>query len=100
MADKVLKTPKKRGRPFSGQPGPGRPKGLKNKIPQDLKKRVLAVWEELEAKNKGLGAEADKDPRWFYENFLKPMLPKNVDLSHTFDEPLVDIVRKLRNEKK
>ena len=80
--------------------GPGRPKGCKNKIPNDIKLRVLAVWEDLEKKNKGLGDVAKKDPRWFYENFLKPMLPKNVDLSHTFDEPLIDIVRKLRNEQK
>ena len=82
------------------KPGPGRPKGSTDKIPRALKERVLAVWEDLEKKKKGLGDEAEKDPKWFYENFIKPMLPKNVDLSLTFDEPLIDIVRKLRNEQK
>ena len=80
-------------------PGPGRPKGLKNKLPLDLKKRVFAVWDQLEAEGKGLESEARKKPLWFYENFLKPMLPKNVDMTHNFDEPLIEIVRKLRAEK-
>lgn len=63
------------------QPGAGRPKGSKNKLPRDLKDRVLHVWEKLEAEGKGLYDEAEKDPPWFYANFVKPMLPKNVELT-------------------
>jgi hypothetical protein len=61
-------------------PGPGRPKGLKNKLPIDLKKRILAVWDQLEESGKGLGTEAEKDPQWFYTNMVKPILPKDVKL--------------------
>ena len=91
--------PNPRGNPKL-KAGPGRPKGSTDKIPRAIKDRILSVWNDLENKNKGLGDEAKKDPRWFYEHFVKPMVPKNVDLSLTFDEPLVDIVRKLRDEKK
>lgn len=63
------------------QPGAGRPKGMKNKIPRNLKDRILHVWNELEEKGMGLHDEAEKDPPWFYVNFVKPMLPKNVELT-------------------
>lgn len=61
-------------------PGPGRPKGCKNKITANLKDRVVEVWQSLEKKNIGLNTQAEKDPRWFLENFLKPMLPKDVKI--------------------
>ena len=67
--------------------GKGRPKGAKNKLPIDIKKRVLEVWAKLEAEKKGLHDEAKKQPVWFYENFLKPMLPKNVDIKS--DSPII-----------
>ena len=83
----MKRNPRQKNDNVAGKPGPGRPKGSKDKIPQDLKKRVLAVWAQLEAEGKGLHEEAKKKPAWFYENFLKPMLPKNVDIGS--DGPIV-----------
>lgn len=62
------------------QPGAGRPAGSKNKLPRDLKEKVLAICDHLETQNKGLQDEAEKDPQWFYTNFVKPMLPKDVKI--------------------
>ena len=64
---------------------PGRPKGAKKKLPRELVRKILAVTEYLEAKGKSLTAEAEKDPKWFYETFLKPMLPKRVNVEETGD---------------
>lgn len=60
-------------------PGPGRPKGSKDKLPTELRARMIAIAEQLEAKGMGLDVEAEKDPRWFYETFIRPLLPKAVD---------------------
>ena len=73
-------------------PGPGRPKGLKNKIPQDLKQRVLATLERLDRENKGLDECASQDPKWFLENFVKPLLPKNIEAKVEHD--ITDALRK------
>lgn len=59
----------------------GRAPGTPNKLPRDLKEKVLAIADALEAEGKGLEDCAREKPEWFYENFLKPMLPKNVDLN-------------------
>jgi hypothetical protein len=69
------------------QPGAGRPKGAKDKISRNLKQLVLEAADELKRENKSLAEEAKKDPKWFYQNFLKPMLPKevNVDLDGELD---------------
>ena len=61
----------------SGNPN-GRPIGAKNLLPRNLVERVLEISASLEEQKKGLLECAEKDPRWFYENFLKPMIPKNV----------------------
>ena len=63
--------------------GAGRPVGSKDKITKDLKQLVLDAAAKLERENKSLYDEAVKDPKWFYANFVKPMLPKEVhaDLS-------------------
>jgi hypothetical protein len=66
---------------FSGNAA-GRPKGAKNKLPRNLVDRVLGISANLEEQGKGLQDCAEKDPKWFFENFIKPILPKNVDLSH------------------
>lgn len=63
----------------SGTAGPGRKQGSKNKLPSDLKGKVLAITNQLEAEGKGLYDEASSDPKWFYENFLKVLLPKKVE---------------------
>ena len=67
---------------FSGNPD-GRPKGAKNKLPRNLVDRVLEISASLEEQGKGLQQCAEQDPKWFFENFLKPMIPKNVLLGQT-----------------
>jgi hypothetical protein len=61
--------------------GKGRPKGSKDKFPQALKAKVLFAAAQLEANGMDLGTEALKDPKWFWETFVKPMLPKEVDIN-------------------
>ncbi len=68
--------------------GPGRPKGSKDKINKNLKQMVLDAAAKLEKDKKSLYDEAKKDPKWFYANFVKPMLPKDVVVSGDEDNPL------------
>jgi hypothetical protein len=70
--------------------GPGRPKGLKNKVSKDMKQRVLEAAERLDRENKSLADEALKDPKWFWDVFGKAMLPKDVNIfaELTTREPL------------
>jgi hypothetical protein len=67
---------------LSGNPD-GRPKGAKNKLPRNLVDRVLEISANLEEQGMGLQECAEENPRWFFENFLKPMIPKNVLLGGT-----------------
>lgn len=59
---------------------PGRPKGAKNKVPKDLVQQILDLAAELEEKGKGLTACANENPKWFCENFLKGLIPKNINV--------------------
>ena len=68
--------------------GAGRPRGAKDKISRDLKAFVLETVEKLDAEGKSLYSEAEKDPRWFYANFVKPMLPKDVVLAGDPENPI------------
>ena len=68
--------------------GAGRPPGAKNKIQTDLKQLVLETVEALEKDGKSLMVEAGKDPKWFYLNFVKPMLPKDVVVGGDPDNPV------------
>ena len=61
----------------------GRPIGAKNKVPRDLVKRVLQISDDLDEQGKGLQHCAEKDPKWFFENFLKRIIPKNVSVAGT-----------------
>jgi hypothetical protein len=73
---------------ISGNPD-GRSRGAKNKLPRNLVDRVLEISANLEEQGKGLQECAGQDPKWFFENFLKPMIPKNVLLGQTEQaEPL------------
>ena len=67
---------------FSGNLN-GRPRGAKNKLPRNLVDRVLEISANLEEQGMGLQECAEENPRWFFENFLKPMIPKNVLLGGT-----------------
>ena len=61
----------------------GRPRGAKNKVPRDLVERVLQISADLDEQGKGLQHCAEKDPKWFFENFLKRIIPKNVSVAGT-----------------
>ena len=59
----------------------GRPRGARNKHPRDLVERVLQISADLDEQGKGLQHCAEKDPKWFFENFLKRIIPKNVSVA-------------------
>jgi hypothetical protein len=61
--------------------GMGRPKGCKNKVPSNLVEKIIKIEADLSLKGKGLAACALSDPKWFLEHFVKPVIPKNVDLN-------------------
>ena len=73
-----MNLPKKNGRE---KPGPGRPKGSKNRIPRDFVDKVLKIEGDLAKEGKGLADQAKAHPKWFMEHFIKPLLPKNMDIS-------------------
>jgi hypothetical protein len=64
----------------SGNPN-GRPKGSRNKLRANLVEEIISIAEELEDKGVGLRACANENPSWFLEQFVKPIIPKNVDLN-------------------
>ena len=74
---------------------PGRPKGTKNKIPTDLKRLVMETYARLEAENKGLYDEADKDPKWFLEHFIKPLLPKDTNMTVEMGQSAMEVAVKV-----
>lgn len=59
---------------------PGKPKGAKNKIPASLAGKVLHACEHLENIGKSLTTLAEEKPQWFFETFVKAMLPKDLQL--------------------
>jgi hypothetical protein len=77
-------------------PGPGRPKGMKNKFPTALKDKVLHACAHLESQGKDLSTIAANKPEWFWETFIKPMLPKELALSGKDGKPLCVIIKDLR----
>lgn len=79
--------------------GMGRKAGSKNKFPTALKEKVLHACAHLEAQGKDLASCAEKDPPWFYENFVKPMLPKDVVVSGDKDNPLLVTITKVTSGK-
>ncbi len=59
-----------------------------DKIKRNLRSRVVAVWDALDKAGKSLLVEAKKDPQWFYVNFIKPMLPRDVTVAGDADNPI------------
>jgi len=57
----------------------GRPKGSKNKLRTNLVQEILDIAERLKEKEKGLEQMANQNPKWFFENFVKGLIPKNVE---------------------
>lgn len=66
----------------------GRPKGSKNKFNQDIVQMILKIHGDLEKQGKGLKQIAKQDPKWFLENFVKPMIPRHQQFSGTDGEPI------------
>ena len=60
--------------------GAGRPKGALNKVHKSILDNLAAIDLSLEETGKGLEALAKRDPTWYFENFYKPRIPKNVTL--------------------
>ena len=77
----------------------GRPPGAKNKIPGALKEKVMFIVGELECQGRGLLECAQEDPRWFYEHFVKVLLPKKQEQEHCIGTSILDIVREINDRK-
>ena len=68
-----------------------------NKLPADLKDRILFILGELEEKGRGLRWYATNKPEAFLVNFVKPMLPKNVILDAKVEMTYEQAVARLRD---
>lgn len=61
------------------KPGPGRPKGSKDKLSRNIRDRVVQVWDQLEkTPGKSLKSLSVLDPKWFFETFGRALLPKEI----------------------
>jgi hypothetical protein len=75
--------------------GPGRPPGLKNKVPTEIKAHFLYVFETLQKNPKtSLLTTAREKPDWFYE-LSKALLPKEIKADITASQPLLEVVRQV-----
>ena len=72
--------PRGPGKGVSNNPA-GKPKGTKNRVQKDLVQQILVISEQLSKEGKGLKDCAKKDPEWFHTNFLKALIPKNIEIS-------------------
>lgn len=63
----------------------GRGKGTKNKVTRDIKQLILDTMAKLEKQKKSLYAVAKDKPDWFYENFLKPLIPKDLKIEESME---------------
>jgi len=66
----------------------GRPKGAKNKVRGSLITQILEITAHLKEKGMGLEHCAEENPKWFFENFYKAIIPKNVQHSGDPGNPL------------
>lgn len=74
--------------------GPGRPKGKKNRLTNDVVQNILTVFDELQkVKGKSLLECATEDPAWFYSIFYRGLVPKNISLD--FGEKTEALAEKL-----
>lgn len=103
MSDSVKLTEKKqkRGNPNLPKPGPGRPKGSKNRF-TNLKDIFLEVFEKIEKEGSKKNSKVktlfdwatknDKNQGMFYQMIAK-MLPSNISMEHSGD--LVVVVKRI-----
>jgi len=77
MMDRKSNLPKE----FLEKGGPGRPKGVPNKVTRCMKAQTWKVFEALEADPKtSLEGIAKKNPIWFYTVFSSKIIPKDLNL--------------------
>jgi hypothetical protein len=77
--------------------GPGRPKGVPNKVTRCMRTKTWKVFEALEADPKtSLEEIAKKNPIWFYTVFSSKMIPKDLNVNLT----LTDAWEKATEEEK
>jgi hypothetical protein len=81
----------------SGNPA-GRPKGSKNKLRSDLVQQILEIAEDLKKKGMGLAQEAEKNPKWFFEHFVKALIPKNIEAEGTLT--IEDVINSLTEKER
>lgn len=70
----------------------GRPKGVRNKRTKNLLEKLDEIDAYLESKGKGLRDCAAEDPAWYHENFTKPRIPKNIELTGAGGGPVQTLV--------
>ena len=73
--------------------GPGRPKRSKNRLRYDMVQKVMDVAQALDAAGIGLEAQAKKDPQWFYGQFGRAVMPKDIKIG--IDEDTAIAIKKL-----
>lgn len=66
----------------------GRKPGTKNKLRKPLVDEIFAISEKLASEGKGLEDCAKQDPAWFFVNFLKNLIPKNIEVTGTGGGPI------------
>ena len=77
MMDRKSNLPKE----YLEKGGPGRPKGIPNKVTRCMKAQTWKVFEALDADPKtSLEEIAKKNPIWFYTVFSSKIIPKDVNL--------------------
>jgi hypothetical protein len=77
MMDRKSNLPKE----YLEKGGPGRPKGVPNKVTRCMKAQTWKVFEALDADPKtSLEEIAKKNPIWFYTVFSSKIIPKDVNL--------------------
>lgn len=77
--------------------GPGRPKGVPNKVTRCMKAQTWKVFEALDADPKtSLEEIAKKNSIWFYTVFNSKIIPKDLNVNFT----LVDAWEKASDEEK
>jgi hypothetical protein len=93
MMDRKSNLPKE----YLEKGGPGRPKGVPNKVTRCMRAQTWKVFEALDADPKtSLEEIAKKNPIWFYTVFSSKLISKDLNVNFT----LVDAWEKASDEEK
>jgi hypothetical protein len=78
---------RKRGDPKT--PGSGRKKGTPNKVSRDIRRYVLDVVDQLDAKGLSLLQWAENNQTDFWTKVFRAVMPRDVKLENDRDAPLI-----------